>query len=205
MPTRRYKTRAAAARGGPGRARRMSSPSFAAAPGPSLASALLDYAQSDGREGVGGIFDALSARRQAAQAVPAPMPGAGPDAPAGPAHTTELAGSLLTLPTQWKGTHPTDNAPWNTQGSTATDIMAKAGTIVGAPEPVQIVRHGSAQGGRSVYLDRLSDPDSEPDYWAGHIDNPLPVGTVVKRRGGRIAVVSKDHPAPHVHWDRINR
>lgn len=117
-----------------------------------------------------------------------------------PGYTTERAGSLLTLPTSWKGTHDTSGAPWNANRPTAIDVMASAGTIVGAPEPGRIYRHGSAQGGEALYY----QGQSGRRYWIGHIDQALPVGTVVKRRGGRIAVVSRDHPAPHVHLDYID-
>lgn len=119
----------------------------------------------------------------------------------GPALGTQRSGNVLVMPTQWKGTHPTDSAPWNTQGSTATDIMANPGTIVGAPEPGRVVRHGSAQGGQALYY----QGQSGRSYWLGHVDDMVPVGTVVRKRGGRIAVISPDHPAPHAHWDRIGR
>lgn len=174
----------------------------------SVAQALISYAQTGGSDGVGGIYAALAASRAArARAVPSVK---GPRASAaahgddrGPALALQRKGNVLVLPTSWKGTHPTDNAPWNKQGSTAVDIMASPGTIVGAPEPGRVVRHGSAQGGGSLYFDRLSDPDNDPDYWLGHVEQQVPVGTVIRRRGGRIAVISPDHAAPHAHWDRI--
>lgn len=174
----------------------------------SLAQALISYAQTGGSRGVGDIYAALAASRATrAQAMPAVRRPRASASHAGHEHGPALAlqrkGNVLVLPTSWKGTHPTSGAQWNSQGATATDIMAAAGTIVGAPEPGRVVRHGSAQGGEALYFDRLSDPDSDPDYWFGHIDQMVPVGTVIRRRGGRIAVVSPDHPAPHVHADRI--
>jgi hypothetical protein len=84
---------------------------------------------------------------------------------------------------------------------TAEDIMAKAGTYVGAPEPgvVKYFHPTGAQGGGSM----LFDPDAPGgDYWLGHIAQGMPAGTRIKRRGQRIARVSADHAAPHVHIDR---
>lgn len=106
----------------------------------------------------------------------------------------------LALPASWKGTHITDGLDWNQGRRTATDIMARAGTPVLAPFAGQVVRWGSAQGGEALYLDD-DDPDTEPDYWLGHIDKRIPVGTQF-RRGQRIARISADHPRPHAHWDR---
>ncbi len=96
----------------------------------------------------------------------------------------------------WKGTHVTDNLDWNHGKKTAADIMAHAGTPVGAPEAGTIERIGSAQGGSSVYFKGVSGKT----YWLGHIDNPLPVGTQVNVNQP-IAVVSSDHPHPHLHID----
>lgn len=173
----------------------------------SLAQALIGYAQTGGRDGVQPLLAALAASRAAQRA---PMPtvrtprssGAGSSG-SGPAYALQRKGNVLVLPSAWKGTHRTDGAPWNAQGSTATDIMSPPGTIVGAPEPGVVVRHGNAQGGQALYFDSLADPDSDPDYWFGHIGKLAPVGTVIRKRGGRIANVSPDHPRPHVHADRI--
>lgn len=96
----------------------------------------------------------------------------------------------------WKGTHITDGLDWNHGAKTAGDIMAKAGSEVGAPEDGTIIRHGSAQGGSSIYFKGKSGKT----YWLGHIDGALPVGTIV-RADQPIAVVSSDHPRPHVHID----
>lgn len=194
--------RGAAPRERAGRARGFSSPPPAAAPGPTIASALLEYARTSGSS-LAPLFEAFAARRRYADDM-APDPAQAP-APASPGLPAERHAGQLVLPTTWKGTHDTSGADWNQNRATATDIMARAGTVVGAPEPVRVVRWGSAQGGEALYLDSLSDPDSDPDYWVGHVDQRVPVGTVVMRRGGRIAVVSSDHPAPHVHLDRIYR
>ena len=106
---------------------------------------------------------------------------------------------MLTLPTSWKGTHDTSGADWNQNARSAQDIMAQAGTSVGAPEPGRVVRWGSAQGGEALYF----QPDSGGlPYWIGHVDERAPVGTRVGR-GGRVARVSSKHPAPHVHLDRV--
>ena len=171
----------------------------------SVAQALIQRAQSSSPE-VGGLLEALAAsRRQAA----APMPRKPPvevDRPypqehGGHDHQGAVrAHGRLTLPTSWKGTHDTSGADWNRNAPTAVDLMSAAGTIVGAPEPGVIERHGSAQGGQSLTF----DPDAPgPDYWLGHLSNLLPIGTRIKRRGQRIALVSSDHAAPHVHADRI--
>lgn len=172
----------------------------------SIARALMSYAQSRGRS-LDGLYEALAAQRAQRQASPSPRAPAsrGTRAPAGPARGVDRSGNVLVLPTQWKGTHRTDGAEWNKQGATAIDIMGRPGTVVGAPEPGRVVRHGSAQGGQALYFDSLADPDDDPDYWYGHIGNMVPVGTVVRKRGGRIASISPDHPRPHVHADRIGR
>ncbi len=99
--------------------------------------------------------------------------------------------------TTWGGSHVTDGLDWNNGQKTATDIMAKAGTSVGAPEAGVIVRHGSAQGGLAMYFQGASGTM----YWLGHIDGMVPVGTRVAR-GQKIAVISADHAAPHLHIDR---
>lgn len=170
----------------------------------SLAQALIQYASS-GDADPSGILRALAASRRARMSEPrAPGRHQEPvevDRP-GPegGYPTERAAGALVLPTSWRGTHDTSGADWNANAATAADIMAAAGTIVGAPEPGRIIRHGSAQGGESLYF----DPDAPGgNYWIGHIANPLPIGTRVRRRGQRIAVVSPDHAAPHVHIDRI--
>jgi hypothetical protein len=119
-------------------------------------------------------------------------------APKSPAHPMAFAPSKgkTLIPRIGKGTHVTDNLDWNNGRKTASDIMAAAGTPVGAPEAGKIIRHGSAQGGRSIYF----QGNSGRMYWLGHIDNRLPVGTKV-RRGQRIALVSADHETPHLHFD----
>ena len=106
-------------------------------------------------------------------------------------------GKVMKLGTSWAGTHVTDGLDWNHGAKTARDIMASPGTAVLAPESGEIVRHGSAQGGQSMYF--LSD--SGAMYWLGHIEGMLPVNTRVKR-GQRIAVISADHDAPHLHIDK---
>lgn len=96
--------------------------------------------------------------------------------------------------TPWKATHVTDNLGWGTK--TAGDIMAKPGTPVGAPEDGVVVRHGSAQGGQSLYFQGKSGKV----YWLGHIDGMVPAGTRV-RANERIASISADHANPHLHID----
>lgn len=99
--------------------------------------------------------------------------------------------------TRWKGSHITDGLDWNNGRRTAADIMLPPGTPVGAPEAGEVVRWGSAQGGEALYFRGKSGTL----YWLGHIDGRLPVGSKVKR-GQRIAVISADHAAPHLHIDR---
>jgi hypothetical protein len=111
--------------------------------------------------------------------------------------TTKMRKGLLIPGTSWKGTHVTDGLDWNHGQKTAVDIMARAGTQVGAPEAGTIIRHGSAQGGQALYF----KADSGHLYWMGHLDDLGPVGEHFDR-GARIALISADHPAPHLHIDR---
>jgi murein DD-endopeptidase MepM/ murein hydrolase activator NlpD len=100
------------------------------------------------------------------------------------------------LPTSWKATHQTDGLGWGTK--TATDIMAKPGTLVGAPEDGVVLKWNptGAQGGGSMYFKAASGRL----YWIGHVANGLKPGSRVKR-GQTLAAVSSDHPRPHVHLD----
>lgn len=106
-------------------------------------------------------------------------------------------GKVLSVSPTWEGTHVTDNLDWNNGRKTARDIMAAAGTTVLAPESGTVVRWGGAQGGQAMYF--MSD--SGHLYWLGHIDSMAQVGTRVKR-GQRLALISADHAAPHLHIDR---
>lgn len=126
----------------------------------------------------------------------APRADPGPSVPTS-GRVPRANGKTLNPGTEWKGSHVTDGLDWNNGQQTATDIMANPGTAVLAPESGTILKHGSAQGGQALYF--LSD--SGHLYWMGHIDNMAPVGTKVKR-GQRIALISSDHAAPHLHIDR---
>lgn len=110
--------------------------------------------------------------------------------------TSTPQGGFLQAPMAgtWKGTHVTDNLGWGT--NTAEDIMGAPGTAVGAPEAGVIERHGSAQGGQSLYFKGASGHE----YWLGHIESDMPVGTKVAK-GQVIAKISGDHPRPHLHID----
>lgn len=108
-----------------------------------------------------------------------------------------FSGKTLIPTTSWNGTHITDGLDWNNGQKTAIDIMAKAGTPVGAPESGRIIRHSSAQGGQAMWF--LAD--SGIMYWLGHIDNMSAVGSRV-RRGQVIAYISANHASPHLHIDR---
>ena len=171
----------------------------------SLAQALIEYASTGGKS-IAPITRALSQRSQrypaySKQSRPA-APDHGEGGGDGEASDVFQSGELLVLPKTWKGTHPTGGSSWAGQGSTATDIMAKAGTIVGAPEPgvVEYFHPTGAQGGGSMRF----DPDAPgPDYWVGHISQGVPAGTRIRKRGKRIARISPDHAAPHAHVDRI--
>ena len=106
---------------------------------------------------------------------------------------------ILPDPSSWKkGSHVTDGLDWNKGRKTAVDIMAAPGSTVGAPEDGEIIRHGSAQGGQALYFRGKSGRT----YWLGHIDGMAPVGSRVSR-GQPIAVISADHPAPHLHFDML--
>lgn len=106
-------------------------------------------------------------------------------------------GNLLQPPTTWRGTHVTDGLDWNKGAKTAVDIIATAGTPVGAPEDGVVIRHGSAQGGQALYF----QADSGWLYWMGHVDQMAAVGTRLKK-GDVIAYISGDHPTPHLHIDK---
>ena len=118
-------------------------------------------------------------------------------APKKPPTKGQIKGGVFVPPIRQQGTHVTDGLDWNDGLKTARDYIMAAGTPVGAPEGGQIVKWGSAQGGEALYF--LAD--SGRYYWLGHIDQRLPVGTHVKR-GQQIAVISSDHPTPHLHIDR---
>jgi Peptidase family M23 len=120
-------------------------------------------------------------------------PGAAPQSVQGT--PIKYEGKKMILPTAWKSTHPTSGL--EKEGFThAEDIMGHPGTPVGAPEGGTIIRHGSAQGGQSIYF----KADSGRTYWIGHIESDFPVGKRVER-GQTIAAISSDHPRPHVHLD----
>ena len=171
----------------------------------SLADALISYAQSGGKDS-SSLYRALAQPRRtgpqpsySAQSRPRPSGDGEGGGEGGPTMPAEHLSKMLVLPTGWKGTHTTSGLGWGNM--TAEDIMARAGTQVGAPEPgvVKYFHPTGAQGGGSM----LFDPDAPGgDYWLGHIAQGLPAGTRIKRRGQRIAYVSSDHPAPHVHIDR---
>lgn len=107
-------------------------------------------------------------------------------------------GRVLALPKSFKGTHVTDNLGWGTK--TARDIMAPAGTPVGAPESGTVLyfHEQGAQGGGSM---ELLTPKGKR-YWLGHIANGLPAGTRVKRGQPLAVVADQNVSAPHVHIDK---
>jgi hypothetical protein len=103
-------------------------------------------------------------------------------------------GKGFLVPLEWGGTHVTDNLGWGTK--TAKDFILPAGTRLKAPEGGKIIKHGSAQGGESLYF----KGDSGKLYWFGHVSNRVPVGRRLKK-GQRFADVSPDHDTPHLHAD----
>lgn len=163
---------------------------LALAPAPPALSPLMKIAFADDPEFL-QLLGSISAPAK-------PQPPQAPGVPAQPAKYTS-SGAPLVLPTQWKGTHVTDGLGWGTP--TASDIMGKPGTPLGAPEDGVIVYYHpkGAQGGGSI----LFRSNSGKEYWIGHIDGGLKAGTRV-RRGQAIANISADHPRPHVHIDKRN-
>lgn len=113
----------------------------------------------------------------------------------GPGLPMARSGNVMTLPTSFKSSHMTSGLGWP-----AIDIMAEAGTVVGAPEAgvVEYWHPEGAQGGGSILFDPIAPG---PDYWLGHLDAGVPAGTRLKR-GQRLALVSSRHAAPHVHEAR---
>lgn len=105
-------------------------------------------------------------------------------------------GKGIRLSTNFNGTHVTDGLGWGTK--TAEDIMGNPGTPVLAPTGGRVVyfHPNGAQGGGSMLI-RLADGR---EMWLGHIDNGMKPGTRF-RAGQRLAVISPDHPRPHVHVD----
>jgi hypothetical protein len=150
--------------------------------------------------GAGGVLPLIGRMLQlrAAQAPVAPALAQAPDPTQVPAGPQGPGGKMVVTSQGWKGTHITDGLDWNHGQKTAGDIMATAGSPVGAPEAGTVVRHGSAQGGSSLYFKGVSGKM----YWMGHIENALPVGTQVNVNQP-IAVISSHHPRPHLHIDEL--
>lgn len=105
-------------------------------------------------------------------------------------------GQAIMLRTKYKGTHVTDGLGWGKK--TAEDIMGSPGTPVLAPVGGRVIywHPTGAQGGGSMLL-RL---DNGQEMWLGHIDGGMQKGTRFKP-GQELAVISPDHPRPHVHVD----
>lgn len=114
--------------------------------------------------------------------------------------TTRFNGKMLQPGTTWSGTHVTDSLGWGTK--TAQDVMAAAGTGVGAPEDGRVVyfHPTGAQGGGSMKF----VSDSGYEYWLGHIADGVRPGRY--KRGQKIAVIAdQDVSAHHLHIDRRKR
>ena len=160
-------------------------------------SALMRGEQSPDFTPYGQMFHAL---QQQAQAQPQNRP---QKATKRHLTSTKPSGGWLQAPTEWEyvpGSHAgeqTANLGWGRDRP--LDIMAKPGTKVGAPEDAEVVDHGSAQGGASV---KLRTPDGR-EYWMGHIENPAPIGTQLKK-GDYVAVISGRHKNPHLHIAKRN-
>lgn len=165
----------------------------------SLATALIQYARSGGSN-VSPVLEALADSRRAravSEARPNPHGQGDNGGGRGPSLPLERAGKTIVLPTSWRGTHVTSGLGWGTR--TASDIMGSPGTPVGAPETgvVEYWKPQGAQGGGSM----LIRTPGGAHYWLGHLAQGVPAGTRV-RRGQRIASISPEHAAPHVHIDK---
>lgn len=101
-------------------------------------------------------------------------------------------GKGITPPLVFKSTHETSGLGWP-----AIDIMGAPGTPVRSPisGTVKYFHPTGAQGGGSMEI--VGDDGTE--YWIGHIADGLPEGSRITR-GTELAVISADHPRPHVHW-----
>jgi hypothetical protein len=119
--------------------------------------------------------------------------GYGPVDPAQPV----LTGKGIALPWHYKSTHVTDGLT-NEGFTRAIDIMGNPGTPVRSPAAGTVLyfHPTGAQGGGSMMV-RFADGR---EGWIGHIANGLPAGAKIKA-GTELAVISADHPRPHVHWD----
>ena len=133
----------------------------------------------------------------AAPGVPAPQAGGDKQA-SGAAPLLANAKGIVTS----KGWKETAHAGGHTGGlpefTQPADIMGKPGTRIFAPAAGVITKIGSAQEGGQSYFIR---GDDGYEYWLGHIDARLPVGTRIKANQ-LIATVSGAHPRPHLHIDR---
>lgn len=93
-------------------------------------------------------------------------------------------------------THATGGLP----GFPAFDDGFKAGRTVIAPERLTVTALGRARrrdgrpNGQSVHATGRSGIR----YWFGHVAAPAPIGTVIPK-GKRVAVISSNHEAPHLH------
>lgn len=105
-------------------------------------------------------------------------------------------GKGLTLPLKYQGTHVTDNLGWGTK--TAIDIMGDPGTPIRAPLAGVVLEWNptGAQGGGSMLVRYANGRKA----WIGHITRGLRPGTQF-RPGTTLALISPDHPRPHVHLD----
>lgn len=87
-------------------------------------------------------------------------------------------------------THATSGLP----GYAAFDDGWTAGKDVLAPEDLVVTKGSSAQGGDAFYATGVS----RLKYWVGHVAKAPAVGKHF-RKGDVMAVISADHPRPHVH------
>ena len=157
----------------------------------------------DPQEGLGLLSEMRAARetQRAAQPVQTAPPAQGGVKPL--PHKGGKGINLQTLP--WKETpHAggrTSNLGWG--DDEPVDIMGEPGTPVFAPSPGTVTAHGSAQeGGQSITI--MGPDGAEYDYWLGHLDQLIPVGTKVKP-GDYVGAISGEHPRPHVHATRRRR
>ncbi len=94
-------------------------------------------------------------------------------------------------------THETGGVPHH---PAFDDAVGHPGLAVIAPEALTIeyighaTRRDGSPNGRSIHATGASGIH----YWIGHVEDVLPVGTKVQK-GRKMAVISANHEAPHVH------
>jgi hypothetical protein len=96
--------------------------------------------------------------------------------------------------------HDLTHATGGLDGYPAFDDGFRSGAVVVAPETLTITGIGSARrrDGNPNGLSIHATGESGIRYWFGHVEQPPTHGTRVGK-GRRLAVVSGNHEAPHLH------